>query len=149
MELRGYDLRHLITSLVLDHGATSTSLLRRRLVGLGVDLGPDPRRRLYGAIRSEITKGRLVRSRRSVYGIGEIPRGTRDRLRRRARELEAALADGLADPPLPRYHPLSGVLDPLSASRIRDAGNIHPSALALVSRTGDANARSEDSTRGT
>lgn len=73
MELRGYDLRYLITSLVLDHGATTTALLRTRLVTLGV---------------------------------GQIPRGTRDRNRRRARELEAALAEGLTYPPLPRYHPL-------------------------------------------
>lgn len=101
MELHRYDLRYLITSLVLDHGASSTARLRARLESLGVDLGPDPRRRLYGAIRSEVRTGRLVRTRRSVYGIGDIPRGTRDRVRRHARDLEAAL-DGRA--PFPVRH---------------------------------------------
>lgn len=121
MELRGYDLRYLITSLVLDHGATTTALMRTRLEALGVDLGPDPRRRLYGAIRLEVGKGRLVRTRRGVYGIGEVPRGTRDRLRRRAREIEETLRSGAEDPPLPRYHPLNQPPTRLHASRTRDA----------------------------
>ena len=99
MELRTYDLRYLLTSLVLDTGPTPTTDLRARLVELGVDLGPDPRRRLHGALRSEMRKGRLRRVAREVYDVGEIPRRTKTRVRHRARVLEAALEQGHRVPP--------------------------------------------------
>lgn len=99
MQLRGYDLRYLITSLVLAEGASTTASLRGRLIDLGVDLGADPRRRLYGALRSEVRKGRLVRVGPATYGIDDMPRSTRDWVLRRARDVESALESGAEHPP--------------------------------------------------
>lgn len=99
MELLTYDLRYLVTSLVLEHGPTTTADLRTRLAELGVELGSDPRRRLFGALRSEIRKGRLTRVARGVYDVGEIPRRTKTRVRHRARVLETALDQGHRFPP--------------------------------------------------
>ncbi|MEO0494556.1 MAG: hypothetical protein AAF081_14195 [Actinomycetota bacterium] len=99
MELRRYDLRYLITSLILDLGGeASTTELRRTLAILGVDLGDDPGRRIHGALRSEVRKGRLVRVARGRYAIDRLPRATRDRIRHHARNLETALRNGETTP---------------------------------------------------
>ena len=101
MELRGYDLRYLLTSLILDHGgAATTDELRQALTDLGVSLGSDPRRRLYGALRSEVRKRRLRRLGDGRYEIDDLPRSTRDRVRRHARAIVAAIAEGAEYPPL-------------------------------------------------
>ena len=105
MELQGYDLRYLITSLV-GRGVTTTHRLRSSLESLGVDLGPDARRRLHGALRSEMRKGRLQRLDRGVYALGAIPRSTHHRIETRARQVEHALRSGsttVGDLPLPTW----------------------------------------------
>ena len=105
MELQRYDLRYLITSLV-GRGITTTHRLRGSLETLGVDLGPDPRRRLHGALRSEMRKGRLRRVDRGVYALGPIPRSTHHRIETRARQVEHALRIGshaVGDVPIPTW----------------------------------------------
>lgn len=100
MELRSYDLRYLISARVLDGAAglagtgTSTTSIRRFLQGAGVDLGPDPRRRLYGAIRSEVSKGRLRRVGTGCYEPDRIPDSTRYRILAHARHLHRQLELG-------------------------------------------------------
>ena len=90
-ELRGFDLRYLITTIVLDAGGASTETIRCRLEAAGVDLGPDPRRRLYGAIRSEIYKRRLRRAGPGRYVIDELPESTRYRIQAHTRLVRARL----------------------------------------------------------
>ena len=142
MDLRGYDLRYLLTSLILDHGGTaSTADLRLALTELGVDLGPDPRRRLYGALRSEVRKRRVRPLGAGRYAIDELPRSTRSHIRRRVDIIRAAIEQGLPHPPPPhRYEtsscdactaglpldhwPIARTLDDLrfpSGQRLRDA----------------------------
>ena len=121
MELHGYDLRYLLTALILDHdGSATTTQLRRAVERLGVDLGAYPRRRLYGALRSEVRKRRLRPLGDGRYEIDDLPRSTRDRVRRHARAIETAITRGETRPPhRDPYRKRASV--PLPASPFRDA----------------------------
>ena len=122
MELRGYDLRYLLTSSILDLGGKATTVeLRHLLTGLGVTLGSDPRRRLYGALRSEVRKGRLRPLGHGRYEIDDLPRSTRDRVRRHARAIEAAIEAGETHPPRRNPPRTATRFATPSASPFRDA----------------------------
>ncbi|MEM9200326.1 MAG: hypothetical protein AAGC53_01640 [Actinomycetota bacterium] len=124
MELTGYDLRYLITSLVLDHGGTTTT--------------------------SEVRKRRLHPMGDGRYTIDELPRSTRDRIRRHARNIEASILAG--EPWAPR-RPWPHRSDAtLVASPFRDANwpptATSPNPLLDASRKGEATTDTGDRSGG-
>lgn len=129
MELQGYDLRYLLTSMIVDAGGSATTTdLRQWAEAEGFELGPDPRRRLYGALRSEIAKGRLRRAGDGVYAIDRLPKSTRSHIRRRVAAIRAAHESGAPHPPPPHRY----------VARPADPGPALPSWMVRPLREGAA-----------
>jgi hypothetical protein len=84
--LSGRDLRYVLTSYI-DAGYNTVKTLVRKLAEDGYTVWGRASKVVSDALRWEIRNGRVQRLRRGVYGINEMPRSTRHRIRARARDL--------------------------------------------------------------
>lgn len=91
----GVELRYVLTFYLSQHGPTTIPDLIDALEYYNFELpGPAPKW-VSDALRWEIAHGRVRRLRRGLYGPDEIPRSTKDRIRKRVIALRAE-ADTLA-----------------------------------------------------
>ena len=90
MELRGYDLRYTLTTMILDAGGVaSTAELVMWLSLDGFTVRGRPSKTVADTLRSEINKGRVSRVGQGRYEIDRIPQSTRYRIVAHARDLHA------------------------------------------------------------
>lgn len=87
MRVRGIELRYLLTWLLCHGGPCGVGELLDRLEAYGFDVGGRPSKTVSDALRWEIARGRLIRSSRDWYMIGDIPRATEDRIHKRVLQL--------------------------------------------------------------
>jgi len=107
LEVRGTDLRYLLTAYLFDYGPATIDELIDALAYHGFRPAGRASRSVSEALRWEIFHGRAVRVRRGHYRPGAMPPATADRIHKRVRALHddvAALSlrsRRLRTPPIP------------------------------------------------
>lgn len=107
LEVRGIDLRYLLTAYLFDYGPATIGELVDALAYHGFRPAGRASKSVSEALRWEIFQGRAVRMRRGRYRPGKMPRSTAERIYKRVRALHddvAALPVGrprLRTPPIP------------------------------------------------
>jgi hypothetical protein len=107
LEVKGIDLRYLLTAYLFDYGPATIDELVDALAYHGFRPAGRPSKSVSEALRWEIFQGRAVRMRRGRYRPGKMPRATADRIYKRVRALHddvAALSPRsrrLKSPPIP------------------------------------------------
>ena len=107
LEVRGTDLRYLLTAYLFDYGPASVGELVDALAYHGFRPVGRASKSVSEALRWEIFQGRAVRMRRGRYRPGKMPRATAERIYKRVRALHddvAALSmrsTRLRTPPIP------------------------------------------------
>jgi hypothetical protein len=87
-ELRGIELRYVVTVMLLDQMRELTLVeVVDGLAALGIRVRGRPSKTISDALRWEVRKGRVVRVGRGRYGPGRMPRSTEWWLRRRVDSL--------------------------------------------------------------
>jgi hypothetical protein len=89
MNLRGIELRYVLTMYLLGQGRSTVGDLVEALAYYGFAVDSPPGKSVSDALRWERRRGRVRRLSRGVYGPGEMPRGTEHRIRRRVLALRA------------------------------------------------------------
>lgn len=92
LEVRGTDLRYLLTAYLFDYGPATIDELVEALMYHNFRPAGRASKSVSGALRWEIFQGRAVRVRRGQYRPGTMPLATADRIYKRVR----ALHDGVA-----------------------------------------------------
>lgn len=93
LEVRGTDLRYLLTAYLFDHGPATVTELVDALTYHGFHTAGRASKAVSDALRWEIDHGRVIRFRRGRYRRGEMPRGTEHRIRKRVLALHARVAE--------------------------------------------------------
>jgi hypothetical protein len=107
IEVRGTDLRYLLTAYLFDHGPATVDELVDALAYHGFRTIGRASKSVSDALRWEMAHGRVIRFRRGRYRPGTMPRATEYRILQRVRALHdevaaLSLRDGqLQSPPLP------------------------------------------------
>jgi hypothetical protein len=83
MQLRGIELRYVLTMHLSLHGPASISELANALAWHGFTVGGRESKSISDALRWEMGYGRVRRLRRGRYGPGWMPRGTEHRIHKR------------------------------------------------------------------
>ncbi len=83
MQLRGIELRYVLTMHLSIHGAASISELANALTWHGFTVGGRESKSISDALRWEMGYGRVRRLGRGRYGPGWMPRGTEHRIHNR------------------------------------------------------------------
>lgn len=105
MEIDGRLLRRVLVTWLMDAGPDcplSVPELAQRLEQAQLQVRGRGGKAVSDALRWEVRRGRVVRVRRSVYVIGQVPRSTAWRIRRQALEVlhprcgAVAVCDGVA-----------------------------------------------------
>jgi hypothetical protein len=92
LEVRGTDLRYLLTAYLLDHGPATVDELVDALAYHGFHTAGRASKSVSDALRWEISHGRVIRFRRGRYRRGEMPRATEYRILQRVRALHDQVA---------------------------------------------------------
>lgn len=90
--LYGIELRYVLTFYLSQNGRATVADLIEALEYYGFDIPARASKSVSDALRWEIAHGRVRRLRRGLYGPGEIPRSTEDRIRKRVLALRAEAA---------------------------------------------------------
>jgi hypothetical protein len=93
LEVRGTELRYLLTAYLFDHGPATVAELVDALAYHGFSVGGRPSKVVSDALRWEMEHGRVIRSRRGRYRHGTMPRGTEYRIMKRVQALHAQVAE--------------------------------------------------------
>jgi hypothetical protein len=93
LEVRGTDLRYLLTAYLFDHGPATVEELVDALTYHGFRPVGRASKSVSDALRWEITHGRVTRYRRGRYRPAEMPRATEYRIIKRVRALHDAVAE--------------------------------------------------------
>ncbi|WP_101950024.1 hypothetical protein [Mycobacterium sp. 3519A] len=93
LQVRGTDLRYLITAYLFDHGPASVNDLVDALAYHGFRTAGRASKAVSEALRREIAQGRVTRLRRGRYLPGYMPRSTEERIYKRVQELHAKVAE--------------------------------------------------------
>lgn len=93
LEVRGTDLRYLLTAYLIDHGPATVDELVEALAYHGFRAVGRASKSVSDALRTEITRGRVIRFRRGRYGPGIMPRATEYRILQRVRALHHEVAE--------------------------------------------------------
>ena len=93
--IHGVELRYVLCFYLSQHGRATIPDLIDALDYYNFGIPGHPSKSVSDALRWEIAHGRVRRLRRGLYGPGEIPRSTEDRIRKRVLALRAE-ADVLA-----------------------------------------------------
>jgi len=87
LEVRGSDLRYLLTAYLFDCGPSTLDELVDALTYHGFRTAGHTSKAVSDALRWEIGRGRVVRLRRGRYRPGTMPHATAQRIYRRVRAL--------------------------------------------------------------
>jgi hypothetical protein len=93
LEVKGVELRYLLTTYLFDHGPATVTELVDALAIQGFVTTGRPSKCVSDALRWEIGLGRVIRYRRRRYRPGEMPRATEHRIARRVEALRAKVAE--------------------------------------------------------
>ena len=91
LDVRGIELRYLLTTHLFDHGSATVEELVETLTYQGFDLGGRASKSVCGALRWEIGRGRVIRVRRGRYAPAWMP-ATEYRIDQRVKALRAKVA---------------------------------------------------------
>jgi hypothetical protein len=92
VEVRGTDLRYLLTAYLFDHGPATVDELVDALTYHGFRTVGRASKCVSDALRWEMTHGRVIRFRRGRYRPGSMPRATEHRILKRVRALHDQVA---------------------------------------------------------
>jgi hypothetical protein len=92
MDLRGIELRYVLTMQLAVHGPATIAELMDALKWHGCGVHGRPSKVVSDALRWEIERGRVWRLGRGRYGPGYMPRGTEYRIHQRVLALREAAA---------------------------------------------------------
>jgi hypothetical protein len=93
--LRGIELRYVLTMHLLSHGRSTITELLDALAFHGFSVASPAPKSVSDALRWERRRGRVRRLGRGLYGPGQMPRGTEHRIHRRVLALRAQAAKSL------------------------------------------------------
>ena len=93
LEVRGIELRYLLTTYLFDHGPSTVAELVDALTYHGFCVGARPSKAVSDALRWEMVHGRVRRLRRGRYGPMSMPRATEHRISQRVLALHARVAE--------------------------------------------------------
>jgi hypothetical protein len=93
LEVRGIDLRYLLTAYLFDHGPATVDELVDALTYHGFRPAGRASKSVSEALRWEIFQRRAVRLRRGRYRPGTMPRATEQRIYTRVRALHDEVAE--------------------------------------------------------
>ena len=93
LEVRGTDLRYLLTAYLFDCGPATVEELVDALTYHGFRPVGRASKAISDALRWEIAHGRVIRFRRGRYRPAEMPRATRHRILQRVRALHDEVAE--------------------------------------------------------
>lgn len=88
-QLRGIELRYVLTMHLARHGRADVAELAQALSGYGFEFAGRPSKSISDALRWEMRYGRVRRHGRGVYGPGPMPRSTEYRIKKRELALRA------------------------------------------------------------
>ena len=91
-EVRGVELRYLLTTYLYDHGPATVEELVDALTYQGFDVGGRASKAVSDALRWEIAHGRVIRLGRGRYRPAWMPRATEYRIDQRVKALRAEVA---------------------------------------------------------
>jgi hypothetical protein len=91
-EVRGVELRYLLTTYLYDHGPATVEELVDALTYEGFDVGGRASKAVSDALRWEIAHGRVIRLGRGRYRPAWMPRATEYRIDQRVKALRAEVA---------------------------------------------------------
>jgi hypothetical protein len=92
LEVRGVELRYLLTAYLFDHGPASVDELVDALAYQGFAVKGRPSKAVSDALRWERAHGRVFRRGRGRYRPASMPRSTEYRIARRVEALRARVA---------------------------------------------------------
>jgi hypothetical protein len=92
MQLRGIELRYVLTMHLLSRGPASIPELADALAWHGFGVAGRPSKSISDALRWEMGYGRVRRLGRGRYGPGWMPRGTEHRIHKRVMTLRRQLS---------------------------------------------------------
>jgi hypothetical protein len=92
LEVRGIELRYLLTTHLFDHGPASVEELIEALRYQGFDIRGRASKSVSDALRWEIGRGRVIKVRRGRYRPGWMPRATEYWIDKRVQALRAKVA---------------------------------------------------------
>ena len=87
LQLRGIELRYVLTMQLLSHGPASITELADALAWHGFVVAGRASKSISDALRWEMGYGRVRRLRRGLYAPGWMPRGTEHRIYKRVMAL--------------------------------------------------------------
>jgi hypothetical protein len=93
LQVKGTELRYLLTSYLFDHGPATVAELVDALEYHGFGVAGRPSKAVSDALRCEMAHGRVIRFRRGQYRHGSMPRGTEHRIMKRVHALHAQVAE--------------------------------------------------------
>jgi hypothetical protein len=89
LQVKGTELRYLLTSYLFDHGPATVGELVDALTYHGFAVAGRPSKAVSDALRGEVVHGRVCRLRRGRYGPASMPRATEHRIQQRVLALHA------------------------------------------------------------
>jgi len=93
LQVKGTELRYLLTTYLFDHGPATVAELVDALEYHGFFVSGRPSKAVSDALRCEMEHGRVIRFRRGRYRHGTMPRGTEHRIMKRVQALHAQVAE--------------------------------------------------------
>lgn len=93
LQVRGTELRYLLTAYLFDHGPATVAELVDALTYHGFSVDGRPSKAVSDALRWEMVHGRVRRLRRGRYGPVSMPRATEHRISQRVLALHARVAE--------------------------------------------------------
>jgi hypothetical protein len=93
LEVRGVDLRYLLTAYLFDHGPCTLDELVDALTYHGFHTVGRASKAISDALRWEIAHGRVIRFQRGRYRPATMPRATEYRIYKRVRALHDEVAE--------------------------------------------------------
>jgi hypothetical protein len=93
LEVRGIELRYLLTTYLFDHRQATVDELVEALTYQGFRVSGRASKSVSDALRWEMAHGRVIRLRRGRYGPAWMPRATEHRIDQRVKALRAKVAE--------------------------------------------------------
>ena len=92
LQVKGTDLRYLLTSYLFDHGPATVGELIDALAYHGFCVAGRPAKAISDALRCEMGHGRVCRLRRGRYGPATMPRAMKQRIQQQVLALHTRVA---------------------------------------------------------
>jgi hypothetical protein len=114
MQLRGIELRYVLTMHLLSHGPASITELADAVAWHGFAVAGRASKSISDALRWEMGYGRVRRLGRGLYGPGWMPRGTEHRIHKRVMALrhQASCRCEAGTSSHPKFLETAGAIEP-------------------------------------